>query len=85
MCAGQSFVHVDDLSDAVAELIERRSQLPKELPLLIGENEALGYAEVQNVVGQTLHKENCTTLRMPQEVARLDACLEENVLAGMTS
>lgn len=69
----------------MAELIERRSQLPKELPLLIGENEALGYAEVQNVVGQTLHKENWTTLRMPQEVARLDACLEENVLAGMTS
>ena len=80
LCAGQSFVHVDDLTEAVARLIAHRNRLPRELPLLVGETEALGYAEVQNIVGQVLHKEHWTTLRMPQEMASIGAWLADNVL-----
>lgn len=36
LCAGQSFVHLDDRTDAVYRHVERRRVLPPELPLLFG-------------------------------------------------
>ena len=80
LCANQSFVHLDDLTEAVARLIERRGDLPKELPLLVGEPDALGYEEVQNIIGCGLHGELWTTIRIPQPIARAGAWLQEEVL-----
>ena len=80
LCANQSFVHLDDLTEAVARLIERRGDLPAELPLLVGEPEALGYEEVQNIIGCALHGEEWTTIRIPQPIARAGAWLQEEVL-----
>jgi nucleoside-diphosphate-sugar epimerase/uncharacterized membrane protein len=80
LCAGQSFVHLDDLTDAVARLVERRASLPPELPLLVGEPEALGYAEVQDIIGRTLHGEGWTTLRIPQPLAKLGAWAQNELL-----
>ena len=51
LCTNQSFLHLDDLTEAVARLIERRAELPAELPLLLGEPDALGYEEVQDIIG----------------------------------
>ena len=80
LCAAQSFVHRDDLADAVARLIERRHELPPELPLLIGEPEAPGYAEIQNIVGEQLHGEDWTTLRIPQPLAKAGVVLQNEAL-----
>lgn len=80
LCANQSFVHLDDLTDAIARLIERRGDLPLELPLLVGEPEALGYEEVQNIIGCALHGEEWTTIRIPQPIAKAGAWLQEEVL-----
>ncbi|HKP33283.1 MAG TPA: NAD-dependent epimerase/dehydratase family protein [Sphingomicrobium sp.] len=80
LCANQSFVHLDDLTDAVARLIERRGELPAELPLLVGEPQALGYEEVQNIIGCALHGEQWTTIRIPQTIAEAGAWLQEEVL-----
>ena len=80
LCANQSFVHLDDLTEAIARLIERRGDLPAELPLLIGEPEALGYEEVQNIIGCALHGEEWTTVRIPQPIAKAGAWLQEEVL-----
>src|SRR3546814_14013390 len=57
LCAAQSSIHLDDLTDAIAKLVERRERLPAVLPLLVGEPDALGYAETQDIIGQTLHGE----------------------------
>lgn len=73
LCAGQSFVHLHDLAEAVASVVDRRRDLPPELPLLIGEPEALGYGEVQDIIGKTLHGDDWTTLRMPQPLAKVGA------------
>ena len=70
LCANQSFLHLDDLTDAVAKLIERRAELPAELPLLVGEPSALGYEDVQNIIGCALHGEEWTTFRIPQPIAK---------------
>ena len=80
LCANQSFVHLDDLTEAVARLIERRGELPPELPLLVGEPDALGYEEVQNIIGCALHGEEWTTIRIPQPIAKAGAWLQEEVL-----
>jgi nucleoside-diphosphate-sugar epimerase len=43
---GQSFLHLEDLIDAVLRLIERRKELPSEPALLLGEPEAIGYGDL---------------------------------------
>src|SRR5262249_25890473 len=48
---GQAFVHLEDLTDAVLRLIEKRRELPPEVTLLVGEPETLSYREVQNTAG----------------------------------
>ncbi len=80
LCAGQSFVHLEDLTDAIARLVDRRDELPIELPLLIGEPEALGYAEVQDVIGRALRGERWDTLRIPQPVAKAGAWVQDKLL-----
>ncbi|MDQ3482809.1 MAG: NAD-dependent epimerase/dehydratase family protein [Pseudomonadota bacterium] len=80
LCAAQSSVHLDDLTDAVARLVERRKELPAELPLLIGEPEALGYAEIQDIVHCEIHGEDWTTVRIPKGLAKIGAWLQNEVL-----
>ncbi|MGQ0559842.1 MAG: SPW repeat domain-containing protein [Sphingosinicella sp.] len=82
LCTAQSFVHLDDLTDAVARAIERRKQLPSELPMLIGEEDALGYDEAQDIIGCALHGEQWTTLRIPKPVAKLGAWLQTEATEG---
>ena len=48
--------------------------------MLVGEPEALGYAEVQNIIGETLHGENWTTVRVPKTLAKVGAWLQNEVL-----
>ncbi len=53
---GQAFMHKDDLVDAIESIVERRSQLPPELPLLLGEPETLSYDELQHTIARLLHR-----------------------------
>jgi len=85
LCAGQSFLHVDDLCEAIARLVERREDLAPELALLVGEPEALGYAEIQDIVGEALHGEGWRTLRVPQRLAKAGAWLQNEVIGADTS
>ena len=80
LCAGQSFLHVEDLADAIARLIDRRRELAPELPLLVGEPEALGYADVQNIIGEALHGEDWATIRVPKTLAKVGAWVQNEVL-----
>ena len=80
LCTAQSALHLDDLTEAVSRLVERRKQLPKELPLIVGEPDAIGYDEIQDIVHQALHQEDWTTVRIPKPVAKMGAWLQEEVL-----
>ena len=80
LCAGQSFIHLDDLADAIALAVGRRHDLPDELPLLLGEPEALGYAEVQDIIGHSLHGEDWETYRIPQPLAKAGAWMQTEIL-----
>ncbi|WP_371421482.1 NAD-dependent epimerase/dehydratase family protein [Tardiphaga sp.] len=82
LCAAQSSVHRDDLADAVLRLVDRRHDLPPELPLLIGEPDAPGYAEIQDIVGETLHGEGWKTIRIPQPLAKAGVILQNEAFGA---
>ena len=77
---GQSPLHLADLIDAVSRLIERRSTLPPELPLLLGEPEVLGYGELQSEIGRLLRGTEWQTWEIPEPLARAGAWVETDVL-----
>lgn len=62
---GQSFIHMDDLVESIALTVERRSHLPPELPILIGEPETLSYDELQHTFARLIHGEDLETLEVP--------------------
>ncbi len=68
---GQSFLHMDDLVDAIALVVERRAALPPEMPLLLGEAEPLTYDEVQHTLARLIHGEELETLEIPPAMAPL--------------
>jgi nucleoside-diphosphate-sugar epimerase len=76
---GQSFVHLDDLVDVFRLTVERRRQLPAELPLLIGESEPLSYDELQHQFGRLIHGEQWGTREIPKAIAKAGAWLQDQV------
>lgn len=74
---GQSFVHLDDVVDAIARVVERRSELPPELTLLVGEPETLSYDELQRRIGQLLHDEQGETKQISKGLAKTGAWLQD--------
>jgi nucleoside-diphosphate-sugar epimerase len=77
---GQAFLHVDDLADAVVRLVERRSVLPDELELLVGEPDAMPYKAIQSRIGRLLHGRDWPTWQVPKSLAKTGAWLEDNVM-----
>ncbi len=76
---GQAFLHVDDLVDAIARVVDRRAQLPHELPLLVGEPEALSYDEIQHTLARLIHGESWETYEVPRPIAKVGAWVEDQL------
>lgn len=75
--AGQALLHQDDMIDAFVRTVERRNDLPKDLAILIGEAEAVGYGELQERLGALIHgARDWTTLSVPKPLATLGAWVE---------
>jgi nucleoside-diphosphate-sugar epimerase len=77
---GQAFLHLQDLAEAVYRLVERRKDLPPELPLLLGEPEAMGYGELQAEIGRLIHGESWDTWEIPKSLAKAGAWVQQDVL-----
>ncbi len=77
---GQSFLHLDDLVEAVALLVERRANLPTELPLLLGEPDVMSFGELQQAIGRLIHGEEWQTWEIPAALAKAGAWIENDVL-----
>jgi nucleoside-diphosphate-sugar epimerase len=73
---GQAFVHVDDAVDALARIVDRRTALAGEVPILVGEPQTPGYGDIQDLVARELGRPR-RTWRIPAPVARLGAWLRE--------
>lgn len=74
--AGQSMVHRDDMLDAFKRTIDRRSEIPSGTVILIGEEEAVAYDDLQDQIGCLIHgTDTWTTLRVPKAAAAAGAWL----------
>jgi nucleoside-diphosphate-sugar epimerase len=80
LSTGQSYLHLDDLTEALVRIVERRKALPPELPLLLGEPEALSFGDLQRILGRLIHNEEWRTRRIPKAIAKTGAWLEDEVL-----
>ncbi|MCV0395662.1 MAG: NAD-dependent epimerase/dehydratase family protein [Rhizobiaceae bacterium] len=76
--AGQSFIHSDDMMRLFRLAVERRNDLPPDAVVLAGEEDAVGYAELQDEIGQLVHgAEEWETLSVPKPLAKVGAWIEE--------
>jgi len=70
---GSSFVHMDDLVDAIELAVETRKELPAETILLIGEPKTLSYDDLQKQISRNLFNHDIHTFRVPKLIARIGA------------
>lgn len=76
---GQAFLHIDDLVDAIAKIVEKRKDLPNEIDLLLGEPKTIGYNELQNKIGMLVHGREWSPLKIPAWFAKLGSWLQHHV------
>lgn len=76
---GNPFLHLEDLADAIELAIQKREKLPKELILLIGEDQTASYAELQNRISEILDHRDFRVFRIPKWVAKEGAWVEEHL------
>lgn len=74
---GQAFVHRDDAVDAIVRIVERRSELPSWLAVLVGEPETVGYGELQDLIARELYGKDWSTFRIPPVLAKVGAWVRE--------
>lgn len=74
---GQSYLHLDALTDALLRSVERRKELLPELALLLGEPETLTFRELQEQLGCLIHGEEWETIKVPRCLARIGAWIED--------
>lgn len=73
---GASFLHMEDLLDAIELAVDKRKELPEELVLLIGEPETLSYDELQRTISRMLNGKEIKTYSIPKPIAQLGAWIE---------
>lgn len=74
MRAGQAMIHRDDLIDAFVRTVDRRDSFSGETTILVGEEDALGYGDLQDRLGCLIHGEaEWATIRVPAVVAAAGA------------
>lgn len=71
---GQSMLHKDDMADAFRRVVDRRSSLPPDVTILVGEPDAVGYDALQDSLGRLIHgEEEWTTATVPKPIAMAGA------------
>lgn len=76
---GASYVHMDDVVDAIGLAVDRRGRLPAESTILIGEREALSYDELQHTFQRLILGESWETHNVPGLIAKAGAWVEEHI------
>ena len=75
---GQSYVHLEDLVDAIRRTVEHRKELGPEEAFLIGEPETYSYEALQKRLGDLIHGEpDWSTRQVPVPLAKAGAWAQE--------
>jgi nucleoside-diphosphate-sugar epimerase len=77
---GQSFVHLDDLLEALRATVARRKELPRESTILIGEPEPVSYDDAQRTLAWLIHGDrDWDTVQIPKAVAKAGAWVQDKI------
>jgi nucleoside-diphosphate-sugar epimerase len=76
---GASFMHMDDLIDALDLAVEKRKGLPKELTLVLGEETTLSYDTLQKEFSRLIYGREWKTWSLPKPLAKVGAVLKQYV------
>ena len=76
---GQALVHLDDLAQCFEQTINRRHRLDPISLFLIAEPDVMSYGELQDQLGQLIHGEQWTTIRIPKPVAEAGAWVQNKI------
>ena len=76
---GQTFIHIEDVIEAIRLCVEKRRDLPRQGALLVGEPEVMSYEALQNQLGCLIHGEAWDTHRVPKPVAMAGAWVEDRL------
>jgi nucleoside-diphosphate-sugar epimerase len=82
---GSSFVHMDDLINALALCVQKRKTLPSELNLLIGEETTFSYDQIQRMMEREIHGKEWKTWRIPKPIAKIGAYILTHLPYGKPS
>ncbi len=76
---GASFLHMDDLVDALWLTIEKRKELPHDLVLVMGEAETFSYDQLQREMAKQLHGKEWKTWSLPKPIAKFGAWCQQHL------
>lgn len=83
---GASFLHMNDLVDALWLAVQKRKQLPPELVLLLGEPETLSYDALQKEFARCIHGvDDWKTYSVPKPIAKFGAWVQDHLPLGKES
>jgi nucleoside-diphosphate-sugar epimerase len=74
---GASFVHMEDVIDALIRCVAKRNELPPELTLLIGEETTLSYDALQRLMQRQIYSREWKTWSIPKPLAKIGATIQE--------
>lgn len=76
---GQTFLHLDDLIDACISVSKKRNELPDPFTVLIGEETAASYKEIQETISQELYGESALIEPIPKPIAKAGAWVQDKI------
>jgi len=79
---GQPYVHLEDLANCFAQVVEKRTELGEYEVFLIAEPELLSHEQLQEQIGTLVHDREWPSIRIPKTMAKAGAWVEENLLPG---
>lgn len=79
---GQPFLHLQDAVSCLVAAVDRRAELGPHEVFLVAEPEIVSYGELQELLGELVHREEWTTLRIPAPVAKAGAWVKEKLPGG---
>ncbi|SMG23004.1 Nucleoside-diphosphate-sugar epimerase [Marivirga sericea] len=73
---GSTYVHRDDVIDAIALAVDQRKELPSETIINIGDEETLSYKELQDIISTEIHGEKMPIIAIPKWFAKMGAFMQ---------
>lgn len=76
---GSTYVHRDDVVNAITLAIEKRKDLPAEVVMNIGDDETLTYRELQDIISTEIHGKKLPIIPIPIWFAKAGAFMQNLV------